>query len=119
MMAVNQPSGAWWKQLSNHLHERTHSRLRGLQIRAVGGRISIQASAPSDRVRNQAEAAAREVVPEGLLAMRIRVVGANNPATEAASDEPAVERTLPPLCSGHMVYRRLSRLVHGKDLDEN
>jgi hypothetical protein len=124
MMAVEQPSGAWWKQLSDLLHERTHHRLRGLQIRAVGGRVSIQASAPSDRVRNQAEEAAREVVPDGILAMRIKVVGTIDrvaPDSPEASEHehPRAElpksdrRIAPSLFAGQVVYRRLRRLVSG------
>jgi hypothetical protein len=122
MMAVDLPSGAWWKQLSDHLHERTHHRLRGLQIRAVGGRVSIQASAPCDRVRNQAEEAAREVVPDGILAMRIRVDGSSDrkhttsaPSPEEQRNEQQLNtrRVLPSLSAGHIVYRRLRRLVNG------
>jgi hypothetical protein len=114
MKAVNQPSGAWWKQLSDHLHERTHHRLRGLQIRAVGGRVSIQASAPCERTRSQAEAAAREVVPDGLLAMRIKVDGAPHRGDAAHADSaPGDKPAAPALFSGHVVYRRLRRIVNG------
>lgn len=126
MMAVSLPSGAWWKQLSNHLHERTHNRLRGLQIRAVGGRVSIQASAPCDRVRSQAEAAAREIVPDALLAMRIKVDRGHEQHDRSASTErtnperpvaapPAVEygRQAPSLFAGQVIYRRMHRLVNG------
>ncbi len=114
MIAVNQPSGAWWKQLSNHLHERTLSRLRGLQIRAVSGRVSIKASAPCDRVRSLAEAAAREVVPEELLALRIAV---DAPIEHDASLSETPTRggcsRSPALFSGHDLYRRMHRLVNG------
>lgn len=124
MMAVNLPSGAWWKQLSTHLHERTHNRLRGLQIRAVGGRIAIQASAPCDRVRSQAEAAAREIVPDGLLAMRIQVdrntsrqadrnTRSGPEQAEAASPAIPHERGAPALFAGQVIYRRMRRLVDG------
>ncbi|RIK77106.1 MAG: hypothetical protein DCC68_18015 [Planctomycetota bacterium] len=121
MMAVSLPSGAWWKQLSSHLHERTHNRLRGLQIRAVGGRVSIQASAPCDRVRSQAEAAAREIVPDALLAMRIKVEGTEQHGRSTAPDQlerqsPKVEdrRGAPSLFAGQVLYRRMHRLVNGK-----
>ncbi|MEX2186888.1 MAG: hypothetical protein WD875_08850 [Pirellulales bacterium] len=111
---MNQPSGAWWKQLSNHLHERTQSRLRGLQIRAVGGRISIQASAPSDRVRSLAEAAAREIVPDGLLALRIEVDGPiDRISTPTDLPEQDGRDPRPSQFSGQVIYRRMHRLVNG------
>jgi hypothetical protein len=114
MIAVNQPSGAWWKQLSNHLHERTHSRLRGLQIRAVGGRVSIQASAPCDKVRSQAEAAAREVVPDGLLAMKIKVDDPKDrPPDAVETSESGGHTPTSSLLTGEVLYRRMHRLVNG------
>jgi hypothetical protein len=125
MMAVNLPTGAWWKQLSSHLHERTHNRLRGLQIRAVGGRVSIQAKAPCDRVRTQAEAAAREIVPDRLLAMRIKVDESPNSATrhaerfevnaEGDSESPEAPPigVRSPLLASEAIHRGMQRLIGG------
>jgi hypothetical protein len=125
MMAVNLPSGAWWKQLSTHLHERTHNRLRGLQIRAVNGRVSIQAKAPSDRVRTQAEAAAREIVPDRLLAMRIKVddspasttnrtierFEANENEESESPDVPKISHSR--LLASEAIHRGMRRLING------
>jgi hypothetical protein len=126
MMAVNLPSGAWWKQLSTHLHERTHNRLRGLQIRAVNGRVSIQAKAPCDRVRTQAEVAAREIVPDRLLAMRIKVddspgsvanrTGERFEANaEAESESPDTPQTgvRSRLMASEAMHRGMKRLING------
>jgi hypothetical protein len=113
MAARPQPSGAWWKQLSDHLHQRTHNRLRRLQIRAVGGRVSIQAIAPCDRVRNQAEEAAREVVPDDLLAMRIKVDGHGEIVVSDADGRSTTPASTPGLFVGQVLHRRLRRLVGG------
>jgi hypothetical protein len=108
--------GAWWKQLSDHLHHGTDSRLRRLQIRTNGAGVTIEATAPSPAIRDRAEQAAREVVPDNLLSLRIRVEGdggGGRAPTAGAADRRARPACAGDLCVGLLVYRRMRELVEG------
>jgi hypothetical protein len=107
--------GTWWKQLSDYLHRGTDHRLRRLQIRAASGRVQIDAIAPTAAVREQAEQVARDLLPESLLSMRIRVDGDENPSDRTPPRRPreAGAPYNPDVCIGLLVYRRMQQLVNG------
>jgi hypothetical protein len=88
--------------------------LRRLQIRAASGRVLIDAIAPSADVRDQAEQVARDLLPESLLLMRIRVEGDENPSDRSPPRGPRLN-DLPnsDVCVGLLVYRRMQQLVNG------
>ena len=113
--ATQSPRGAWWKQLSDHIHARTNQQLRRLQIRMSGGRIMIRGRVPSEEVRRCAAEAALEVVPEKFLALRLSIDG--QPETEEEMTRPAVksggrEAEGSPLVD-LVLYRQLYNLVAG------
>ena len=113
--ASQSPSGAWWKQLSDHIHTRTGRQLRRLQIQFSGGRIMIRGRVPSEEVRQCALEAAREVVPDRFLAVMLSIDGeAPEQAVAACRKQGASARSREP--SGPLdvlVYRRLYNLVTG------
>jgi hypothetical protein len=110
------PRGAWWKQLSDHIHARTGQQLRRLQIYFSGGRIVIRGKVPCEDVRRCAEEAAREVVPEKFLAVMLSIdEEVKNGATAAPQAAPAAKSRLtePPDPLDLLVYRRMYDLVAG------
>jgi hypothetical protein len=82
----------WWQRLSQHLHDRTDHRLRQLEIRNSANRVTIQATAPSHGVRQLAEQAAREIVPEKYLSVYIRVANASEAGDAANAGKPSADR---------------------------
>jgi hypothetical protein len=112
--ATQSPRGAWWKQLSDHIHSRTNQQLRRLQIRMSGGRIMIRGRVPSEEVRRCAEEAALEVVPEKFLALRLSIDGEPEPVetTRPVGKSEGREADVNPLVD-MVLYRRLYNLVAG------
>jgi hypothetical protein len=114
MMAVHSHPGAWWKQLSDFLHQRTENQLRRLTIRTLGGRVAIHATAPCDRIRVLAETAAKEAVPPQMLTLAIRVDSRPKDSRSLTAALPDAERLpAPKLFDGEAMHRRLQRLVAG------
>ena len=113
--ATQSARGAWWKQLSDHIHSRTNQQLRRLQIRMSGGRIMIRGRVPSEEIRRCAEEAALEVVPEKFLALRLSVDGEPETAEDSIRSAPKSLRSqadASPLVD-LVLYRRLYNLVAG------
>lgn len=121
--ASDKPRGAWWKQLSEHIHARTGRQLRRLQIRMSAGRITIAGRVPTEAVRRQAEEAAREVVPDGFLSLLLRV-DSNSFNGDSIDGEGLESSVTPPALAkadqkrsnvflGTLMYRRLYGLVSG------
>lgn len=118
MMAVHQGNGAaWWKELSDFLHERTENQLRRLTIRILRGQVAIHATAPCERIRALAEAAAGEAVSADMLTVMIRVAGVDDKLANRISQPPPPPgrdlRPAPKLFAGADIHRQVQRLVSG------
>jgi hypothetical protein len=113
------PPATWWKQLAEYLHDATGHELRRLQIHCRNGAVTIQAIAPTEALKRQAEDAARNVVPANCLTLAISV--AQSPeakSPENGSSKKPRNRSLGRVVGGLTdpgiaVYRRLRSLTVG------
>jgi hypothetical protein len=108
----------WWKRLADQMHAGTDWRLRRLQIRRHAGEVLVEAIAPDDKVRKNAERIARELIPGDFLRISIRVHPGSTDAcslrNRSANRLAAATDRSSPSIPEVLMYRRCHRLLGGR-----